>query len=53
MMALGREHIAAHEAALGAYAQERLGAMNSIRIIGKAPGQGRDRRLRDEGRPCP
>ncbi len=36
MMNLGRERIEAHEAALTAYAQERLGAMNSIRLIGTA-----------------
>lgn len=40
MMALGRENIAAHEAKLGAYAMERLGAMNSIRIFGKAREKG-------------
>ncbi len=37
---VGREAIAAHEAALTAYAQERLGAINSLRIIGNAPGKG-------------
>src|SRR5919205_914201 len=36
MMELGRERIQAHEAALSAYAHERLGAMNSLRIIGRA-----------------
>ncbi len=40
MMALGRENIAAHEAKLGAYALERLGAMNSIRIFGRAREKG-------------
>ena len=40
MMALGRENIAAHEAKLGAYAMEQLGAMNSIRIFGKAREKG-------------
>ncbi|WP_210488721.1 cysteine desulfurase [Microvirga antarctica] len=40
MMALGRDRIRAHEAALSDYAHERLGAMNSIRIIGKAKGKG-------------
>ena len=40
MRAIGREKIAAHEKALGDYAMERLGAMNSIRIFGKAPGKG-------------
>ena len=38
--AIGREKIAAHEKALGDYAMARLGAMNSIRIFGKAPGKG-------------
>jgi cysteine desulfurase/selenocysteine lyase len=37
---VGREAIAAHEAALTAYAHERLGAINSLRIIGTAPGKG-------------
>ncbi len=40
MMALGRENIAAHEARLGAYAMQRLGEMNSIRIFGKAKQKG-------------
>ena len=40
MMAIGREQIRAHENALGAYAQERLGRLNSIRLIGTAPGKG-------------
>ena len=40
MMALGRENIAAHEARLGAYAMERLGEMNSLRIFGKAKEKG-------------
>jgi cysteine desulfurase / selenocysteine lyase len=40
IMALGRDKIHAHEAALGAYAMERLGAINSLRIIGKAKGKG-------------
>ena len=53
MMELGRERIQAHEAALSAYAHERLRGMNSLRIIGQAPGQGRDHRLRDEGRARP
>lgn len=38
--AVGRERIAAHEAELGAYAQERLSAVNSLRIYGTAPGKG-------------
>ena len=37
---LGRDNIASHEEALRAYAHERLGAMNSIRIFGTAPGKG-------------
>ncbi|MCO6178508.1 cysteine desulfurase [Ciceribacter sp. RN22] len=37
---LGREAIAAHEAELAAYAEERLRAINSLRIIGNAPGKG-------------
>ena len=37
---IGRENIAAHEAALGAYAHERLGRINSLRIFGTAPGKG-------------
>jgi cysteine desulfurase/selenocysteine lyase len=40
MMELGREKIRAHEAALSDYAHERLGAMNSIRIFGRAKGKG-------------
>src|SRR3954452_25582915 len=40
MMDLGRDRIQAHEAALSAYAHERLRAMNSIRIIGQAHGKG-------------
>jgi cysteine desulfurase/selenocysteine lyase len=40
MMALGRENIAAHEARLNAYAMQRLGEMNSIRIFGKAKDKG-------------
>eukprot|EP01042_Synura_sphagnicola_P030117 gene30117-38806_t len=40
MMALGRENIAAHEARLNAYAMERLGQMNSIRMFGKAKEKG-------------
>ncbi len=37
---LGREAIAAHEAGLAAYAEERLRAINSLRILGNAPGKG-------------
>ena len=40
MESVGRDKIAAHEAALSAYAHERLAAINSIRIIGTAPGKG-------------
>jgi cysteine desulfurase/selenocysteine lyase len=40
MEGVGRTAIAAHEAALTAYAHERLGAINSLRIIGTAPGKG-------------
>lgn len=39
MESLGRERIAAHEARLGAYAQERLSAINAIRLHGSAPGK--------------
>ncbi len=37
--AVGRERIAAHEAELGAYAHQRLSAVNSLRIYGTAPGK--------------
>ncbi|MCJ8509658.1 cysteine desulfurase [Rhizobium lemnae] len=37
---VGREAIAAHEAELTAYANERLRSINSLRIIGNAPGKG-------------
>ena len=37
---IGREAIAAHEAELKAYAHEQLGRINSLRIIGDAPGKG-------------
>ena len=40
MMKLGRENIRAHESALSDYAHERLGAMNSLRILGRAKGKG-------------
>ncbi|WP_407521591.1 cysteine desulfurase [Methylobacterium oryzisoli] len=40
MMELGRERIAAHEAALSAYAHQRLSEMNSVRIIGRAREKG-------------
>jgi len=38
--AIGPARIRAHEESLRAYAQERLGAINSLRIIGAAPGKG-------------
>ncbi len=37
---VGRAAIREHEAALTAYAHERLGRMNSLRIFGTAPGKG-------------
>ena len=37
---IGRARIRAHEESLLAYAQERLGAINSLRIFGQAPGKG-------------
>ncbi|MHB1111279.1 MAG: cysteine desulfurase [Devosia sp.] len=37
---LGREAIAAHEAELTAYATERLSRIDSLRLIGNAPGKG-------------
>ena len=37
---LGRQAIAEHEESLRAYAHERLSAINSLRIIGNAPGKG-------------
>jgi len=40
MEGAGREAIAAHEAGLRDYAHERLGAINSLRIYGNAPGKG-------------
>jgi cysteine desulfurase/selenocysteine lyase len=40
MMELGRERIQAHEAALSAYAHERLRGMNALRLIGQAKGKG-------------
>jgi cysteine desulfurase/selenocysteine lyase len=40
MESVGRERIAAHEAKLAAYAHERLGSLNSVRIFGTAPGKG-------------
>jgi len=40
MESIGRGRIRAHEEALSAYAHERLSAINSLRIIGTAPGKG-------------
>ncbi|TDR88242.1 cysteine desulfurase [Enterovirga rhinocerotis] len=40
MDSVGRPAIRAHEEALSAYAHERLGRMNSIRIFGQATGKG-------------
>ena len=37
---IGREAAARHEAELTAYALERLGRINSLRLIGTAPGKG-------------
>jgi cysteine desulfurase/selenocysteine lyase len=37
---LGRENIAAHEARLADYAQQRLSAINSLKIYGTAKGKG-------------
>ncbi|MGN6102271.1 MAG: cysteine desulfurase [Devosia sp.] len=38
--ALGRDHVAAHEAEVTAYASERLSRINSLRLIGTAEGKG-------------
>lgn len=40
MREVGRDAIAAHEAELTRYATERLGQVNSLRMIGTAPGKG-------------
>ncbi|HMB48467.1 MAG TPA: cysteine desulfurase, partial [Afifellaceae bacterium] len=40
MQGVGRQAIADHEADLAAYAQERLSAINSLKIFGNAPGKG-------------
>lgn len=40
MEQVGRPAIRAHEQALTAYAHERLGRMNSLRLFGTAPGKG-------------
>jgi cysteine desulfurase / selenocysteine lyase len=40
IMAVGKDAIAAHEESLRAYAHERLGAMNSVRIFGQTEKKG-------------
>ena len=40
MESLGREAVAEHEVKVAAYAQERLSRINSLRLIGTAPGKG-------------
>jgi cysteine desulfurase/selenocysteine lyase len=40
MEGLGRAAILAHEEHLRDYAHDRLGAVNSLRIYGRAPGKG-------------
>jgi cysteine desulfurase/selenocysteine lyase len=40
MMGFGKEAIAAHEADLRDYAMQRLGALNSVQIFGRAPDKG-------------
>jgi cysteine desulfurase/selenocysteine lyase len=40
MEKLGRDRIAVHEADLTSYAQQRLSAVNALRLIGTAPGKG-------------
>ncbi len=40
MQGIGRDAILAHETALRDYAHERLGAVNSLRIFGRARGKG-------------
>ena len=37
---IGRAQVRAHEVSVSAYAHERLSAINSLRIIGRAPGKG-------------
>jgi cysteine desulfurase / selenocysteine lyase len=37
---IGKARIRAHEQAVSAYAHDRLGAINSLRVIGTAPGKG-------------
>jgi cysteine desulfurase/selenocysteine lyase len=38
--AIGKDAVAAHEAELTSYAMERLSRINSLRLIGTAPGKG-------------
>jgi len=40
MMQVGRDNIAAHEAEISAYAHQRLGEFNWLKIHGRAPGKG-------------
>jgi cysteine desulfurase/selenocysteine lyase len=40
MMQIGRDRIEAHEADLAAYAAERLGQLNWLKVYGSAPGKG-------------
>jgi cysteine desulfurase/selenocysteine lyase len=40
MEGIGRQRIRAHEEALSAYAHDRLSKINSLKIIGAAPGKG-------------
>ena len=40
MMQVGRDKIAAHEAAIGAYAHQRLSELNWLKLHGTAPGKG-------------
>ena len=40
MMEIGRDRIKAHEDDVHAYAMQRLGEINSLRIFGTAPGKG-------------
>lgn len=40
MEGLGRDAIGAHESDVGAYAREQLARLNSVRMIGDAPGKG-------------
>ncbi len=53
MEGVGREAIAAHEAALSAYAHERLSRINSLRIYRYGARQGADPVVHDGRRACP